>query len=179
MSDFGEIVELRRKYFTEPYPADSIVEVSSLYTPTAKIEIEAVAIFLRKRYANATTAHLNGDPQRVSIAATPANPTPAPSQSSAQTGMETLLGTDGIAEPFLGNVMEIAIVTADAQRTMEGLCRMGIGPWQVHTFTPENTTNQTYRGNPSPFTMKVCFAPLGSIICEPIEPIGGILLKSS
>jgi methylmalonyl-CoA/ethylmalonyl-CoA epimerase len=165
MSDFGEVVELRRKYFTEPYPADSIVEVSSLYTPTAKIEIEAVAI--------ATTAHLNGDPQRVSIAATPANPTPTPSQSSAQTGIETILGTNDLADPFLGNVMEIAIVTADAQRTMAGLCRMGIGPWQVHTFNPENTSNQTYRGHPSPFTMKVCFAQLGNIICELIEPISG------
>ena len=44
MSNFGEIVELRRKYFSEPYPADSIVEVSSLYTPEAMIEIEAVAV---------------------------------------------------------------------------------------------------------------------------------------
>ena len=44
MSNFGEIVELRRKYFSEPYPADSIVEVSSLYTPEAMIEIEAIAV---------------------------------------------------------------------------------------------------------------------------------------
>ncbi|WP_036487015.1 RidA family protein [Myxosarcina sp. GI1] len=44
MSNFDEIVELRRKYFSPPYPADSIVEVSSLYTPEAKIEIEAIAV---------------------------------------------------------------------------------------------------------------------------------------
>ena len=44
MSNFGEVVEIRRKYFSEPYPADSIVEVSSLYTPEAMIEIEAVAV---------------------------------------------------------------------------------------------------------------------------------------
>ncbi len=44
MGNFSEIVELRRKYFSEPYPADSIVEVSSLYTPEAMIEIEAVAV---------------------------------------------------------------------------------------------------------------------------------------
>ncbi len=43
MGNFGEIVELRRKYFDEPYPADSIVEVSGLYTPEALIEIEAIA----------------------------------------------------------------------------------------------------------------------------------------
>ena len=44
MSNFGEVVELRRKYFSAPYPADSIVEVSGLYTPEAMIEIEAIAV---------------------------------------------------------------------------------------------------------------------------------------
>jgi 2-iminobutanoate/2-iminopropanoate deaminase len=49
MSNFGEIVKLRRKYFSEPYPADSIVEVSSLYTPEAMIEIEVVAVVSKVR----------------------------------------------------------------------------------------------------------------------------------
>jgi reactive intermediate/imine deaminase len=43
MGNFSEVVELRRKYFSKPYPADSIVEVSGLYTPEAMIEIEAIA----------------------------------------------------------------------------------------------------------------------------------------
>jgi 2-iminobutanoate/2-iminopropanoate deaminase len=43
MGNFKEVVELRRKYFSEPYPADSIVEVKALYTPEAMIEIEAIA----------------------------------------------------------------------------------------------------------------------------------------
>jgi 2-iminobutanoate/2-iminopropanoate deaminase len=43
MSCFKEIVELRRKHFTEPYPADTIVEIKALYTPEAMIEIEAIA----------------------------------------------------------------------------------------------------------------------------------------
>lgn len=47
MSNFKEVVELRRKYFSEPYPADSIVEVSGLYTPEAMIEIEAIAVLTR------------------------------------------------------------------------------------------------------------------------------------
>ncbi len=47
MSNFDEVVELRRKYFSEPYPADSIVEVSGLYTPEAMIEIEAIAVLTR------------------------------------------------------------------------------------------------------------------------------------
>jgi reactive intermediate/imine deaminase len=44
MSNFQTIVELRRKWFSPPYPADTIVEVSALYSPGAMIEIEAVAI---------------------------------------------------------------------------------------------------------------------------------------
>ena len=49
MSNFGDVVELRRKYFSQPYPADSIVEVSSLYTPEAMIEIEAIAVVTEVR----------------------------------------------------------------------------------------------------------------------------------
>ncbi|RVN97158.1 RidA family protein (plasmid) [Sinorhizobium kummerowiae] len=44
MENFTKIVELRRKWFSAPYPADSIIEVSSLYSPKAMIEIEAIAL---------------------------------------------------------------------------------------------------------------------------------------
>ncbi|OCP23139.1 MULTISPECIES: RidA family protein [unclassified Ensifer] len=44
MENFGKIVELRRKWFSAPYPADSIIEVASLYSPQAMIEIEAIAL---------------------------------------------------------------------------------------------------------------------------------------
>jgi reactive intermediate/imine deaminase len=44
MGNFGKIVELRGKYFTPPYPADTIVEVTSLALPELMIEIEAIAV---------------------------------------------------------------------------------------------------------------------------------------
>ena len=44
MSNFPKIVELRGRYFTPPYPADTIVEVTSLYSPDALLEIEAIAV---------------------------------------------------------------------------------------------------------------------------------------
>jgi len=44
MSYFDRIVELRGQYFSPPYPADTIVQVSSLYSKDAMIEIEAVAV---------------------------------------------------------------------------------------------------------------------------------------
>ena len=44
MANFPKIVELRRRWFTPPYPADTIVEVSSLALPGLEIEIEAIAV---------------------------------------------------------------------------------------------------------------------------------------
>jgi 2-iminobutanoate/2-iminopropanoate deaminase len=44
ISQFPKIVELRQRFFSEPYPADTIVEVTSLALPELMIEIEAVAI---------------------------------------------------------------------------------------------------------------------------------------
>lgn len=43
MGYFDRIVELRGRWFTAPYPADTIVEVSSLYSLDAMIEIEGIA----------------------------------------------------------------------------------------------------------------------------------------
>ena len=43
MRHFQDVVALRRRYFREPYPADTIAEVKALYDPAAMIEIEAIA----------------------------------------------------------------------------------------------------------------------------------------
>ncbi|HEV7306433.1 RidA family protein [Ensifer sp.] len=40
----GKLVELRRKFLSAPYPAESMVEIPSLYSPHALIEIEAIAL---------------------------------------------------------------------------------------------------------------------------------------
>ena len=44
MDNFNKIVALREKYFTPPYPADTIVEVTGLALPELEIEIEAIAL---------------------------------------------------------------------------------------------------------------------------------------
>jgi len=44
MANFPKIVELRGKWFTPPYPADTIVEVRSLALPELMIEIESIAV---------------------------------------------------------------------------------------------------------------------------------------
>jgi reactive intermediate/imine deaminase len=44
MSNFGKILELRGRWFTPPYPADTIVEVNSLALAELEIEIEAIGV---------------------------------------------------------------------------------------------------------------------------------------
>lgn len=44
MANFPKILKLRERHFTPPYPADTIVEVSSLALPELEIEIEAIAL---------------------------------------------------------------------------------------------------------------------------------------
>ena len=43
MGNFPRVVELRRRWFSPPYPADTIVEVQALALPELMVEIEAVA----------------------------------------------------------------------------------------------------------------------------------------
>jgi 2-iminobutanoate/2-iminopropanoate deaminase len=43
MGHFQDVVELRRQFFSAPYPADTIAEIKALYDPRAMIEIEAIA----------------------------------------------------------------------------------------------------------------------------------------
>jgi 2-iminobutanoate/2-iminopropanoate deaminase len=47
MGNFPKIVELREKWFSEPYPADTIIEVAALALSELEIEIEAVAVVRR------------------------------------------------------------------------------------------------------------------------------------
>ncbi|MEM1112282.1 MAG: RidA family protein [Pseudomonadota bacterium] len=44
MSYFERIVALRERYFSRPWPADTIVEVSALALPELMIEIEGIAL---------------------------------------------------------------------------------------------------------------------------------------
>jgi len=44
MRHLPKMTELRRRWFSAPYPAETLVEISALYSPDAMIEIEAIAI---------------------------------------------------------------------------------------------------------------------------------------
>ncbi len=40
----NEIIKLRAEFFTEPYPADTLVQVAGLAQPDWLIEIDAIAV---------------------------------------------------------------------------------------------------------------------------------------
>ncbi|MGH8880736.1 MAG: RidA family protein [Stackebrandtia sp.] len=44
MTVIDQIIDLRREFFTPPYPADTIAQVVSLAQPEWQIEIEAIAV---------------------------------------------------------------------------------------------------------------------------------------
>jgi reactive intermediate/imine deaminase len=44
MSHIEQVVAFRERYFTEPYPADTLVEVQALGLPELMLEIEAIAL---------------------------------------------------------------------------------------------------------------------------------------
>lgn len=44
MRNFPAIVEARRRYFTPPWPADTIVEVRALALPELMVEIDVIAL---------------------------------------------------------------------------------------------------------------------------------------
>ncbi|GAB5481044.1 MAG: RidA family protein [Parasphingorhabdus sp.] len=43
MGFFPQIIEARKRYFSEPYPADTIVEVKALALPDLMVEIDVIA----------------------------------------------------------------------------------------------------------------------------------------
>ncbi|KAL9015642.1 MAG: hypothetical protein Q9185_006966 [Variospora sp. 1 TL-2023] len=76
---------------------------------------------------------------------------------------------------FLGNLIEICIVTRSYRTTLSALIPLGLSPWRIYTCSPSNTQVQTYRGQPAAYSMKLCFAtlPNSSIVYEVIQPISG------
>lgn len=74
---------------------------------------------------------------------------------------------------FVGETIQVCVVTRDYRKTMEGLTATGIGPWRVYTFGPENVTDLTYRGESAEYSMKLCLAFSGAMMWEIVQPLIG------
>ena len=76
-------------------------------------------------------------------------------------------------KPFLGQPIEICIVTADIQHTLEGLVKLGIGPFKIFSFDSSTVREQTIRGKPASFEIEVAFATQGTMVWEVMQPVSG------
>jgi hypothetical protein len=77
------------------------------------------------------------------------------------------------ASPFLGNVVEICIVSSSCERTIAGLETLGIGPFQKFEFNSRTVSHRQYRGQPSDFELVVAFATHGNMVWEIMQPVAG------
>lgn len=82
----------------------------------------------------------------------------------------------GMNQSFLGEPVEICIVTGNLRTTLDGLLLLGIGPFKICKFTPQNVKNQTFRGQPAEFAIDVAFATQGRMVWEVMQPVSGLTL---
>ena len=94
-------------------------------------------------------------------------------EPSAVEDIPTVVTEFALSNSFLGKIVEVCIVTEDHLRTMEGLVRLGIGPFRVYSFDDNTLTAPMYRSQPSRFSLKVCFATNNGLTWEIMQPTAG------
>ena len=88
------------------------------------------------------------------------------------TALPEVLGPSELSNGFLGNLIQVCVVTRDHQRTLEGFVGLGIGPWSIRTVDGSNM-RATYRGAPADFALRLCLANSQNMNWEVIEPLSG------
>ena len=71
-----------------------------------------------------------------------------------------------------GHAMQSAWVVDDIDAAVQAWLTVGIGPFFMVEYTPDLFENSTYRGSPSPISMKIALAQAGDIQIELIQPTG-------
>jgi hypothetical protein len=89
------------------------------------------------------------------------------SQKIIATGAATL------SNSFVGNTIQVCVVTSDFKRTINGFVELGIGPWAAYTFGPGTVTEQTYMGQRVVHSMRLALATAGNMLWEVIQPLDG------
>lgn len=91
----------------------------------------------------------------------------------SEANLPAVLSATALSNSFLGSLTAVCFVTRDHHRTMRGLVQLGIGPWRVYTFDSRTLTDQTYHQQPADYAIKVCFATVGGVAFEIMEPLHG------
>ncbi|MDF3282973.1 MULTISPECIES: VOC family protein [unclassified Gordonia (in: high G+C Gram-positive bacteria)] len=81
----------------------------------------------------------------------------------------------GLPNYSVGPLFQVARVTRDLRRTVDGMLRLGIGPWAVYTVDESNLTGYTYRGRvEKSSTILMALCRIGEMTYEVIEPVKGL-----
>jgi methylmalonyl-CoA/ethylmalonyl-CoA epimerase len=78
-----------------------------------------------------------------------------------------------LSNSFVGNTVQVCVVTNDFKKTINGFVELGIGPWATYTFGPGTVTHQTYMGRPETYSMRLALATSGNMMWEVIQPLDG------
>lgn len=78
-----------------------------------------------------------------------------------------------LSNSFLGDTIQICVVTSEFFRTIDGFIKLGIGPWRIYTFDSNSVAEQTYRGRSQSYSMRLALAYTGSSFWEVIQPLEG------
>jgi methylmalonyl-CoA/ethylmalonyl-CoA epimerase len=87
--------------------------------------------------------------------------------------LPVVVSATGLENSFVGDVVQVCIVTRDLHRVMAGMVRLGIGPWRVYLFSPETVSDMTIDGQPADYSMKLALARSGRMGWEIVEPVSG------
>jgi hypothetical protein len=87
--------------------------------------------------------------------------------------LPTVISPTNLSNTFLGDLIQVCTVTRDHRRAIDGMIKLGFGPWTIRTFDRSNLTDMIYRGRPARFSMKICLADSRNMNWEVIEPIEG------
>jgi methylmalonyl-CoA/ethylmalonyl-CoA epimerase len=80
--------------------------------------------------------------------------------------------------PILGSITELCIVTPSYKKTIDGLSKLGIGPFQIFHFNSSTCQNRSFHGQASDFELYACFAKQGFLAIEIMQPTSGTSLMS-
>ena len=88
--------------------------------------------------------------------------------------LPTVVSDCELSNSFLSETIQVCIVSRDHKRIMEGMVRLGIGPWRVYHYVDALDIRETeYRGAPEDFKMTLCLAWNGAMLWEIVEPLEG------
>lgn len=78
--------------------------------------------------------------------------------------------TDQPAVSFIGNTIQVAIVSENLYQAIDQLTPLGVGPFAIYHLGPHNTTEQRYRGRPAQWSITVAFTTSDNMMWEVVQP---------